>query len=296
MNVINMNKISLSIIFVFLFFLSGCEKDMQSFEGSRGIYFSMRWGADFQGSTWPYWSYSVFDFANVDGNTTTAMAKVMLTDVAVPYDRTFKYGINKEATNAKEGVDYETPEGIGVIPAGKVEGYATVTLYRTSKMENEIVTVALQLEANENFELVFTKFIQPSNYTGSSEEIEKEFDASKHEIRIRDILVRPSTWYGGFYQYGNYEEFNLLGEFSTKKIRLLFELYDLTYADFLDATIMTYGYETVLSRRFSEYLTSQYRKGSPILENDGRLMWAGSCKWKSYENVPWDGTINPEYF
>ncbi|HBK32340.1 MAG TPA: hypothetical protein DEF88_01905 [Porphyromonadaceae bacterium] len=292
-----MNKISFIIgTITILFSLSGCEKDMQSFEGQRGIYFSVRWGDNWVESIWPYWSYSIFDFANVSSDTTTATAKVMLTDVTVPYDRTFKYKINAEATTAEEGVDYEIPEGIGIIPAGKVEGYATVILYRTAKMEKEIVTVALQLVANENFDLVFTKFVQPSNYTGSSEEIEKEFDASKHEIRIQDVLVKPDTWYGGFYQYGNYEEFNLLGAFSTKKIRLLFELYDLTYADFLDSSIMTYGYETVLSRRFSEYLTGQYRNGTPILENDGRLMWAGSCKWKSYENVPWNGTINPEYF
>lgn len=285
-----------TIIIITMFTVSGCEKEMKSYEGTRGIYFSVRWGDQFSESKWPYWSYSNFDFVQIPKDTCTVAVKVMITDNAVSYDRKFNYQIDPETTTAIEGVDYEKPVGEGVIPASQVEGYATVLLHRTAEMETEVVKLALQLIPNENFALAFTRFIQISDYNGSSEEIEKEFDASKHQLRIKDVLVKPSCWLGGFYQYGNYEEFNAFGAFTPKKIKLMFEMFDLTYADFMDATIMTTGYMNVIGRRLSIHLTEQYRKGTPIQENDGRLMWASDCKWKSYENVPWDGIINPEYF
>lgn len=276
--------------------LSGCEQEIHSYTGDRGIYFSVRWGTQWQESRWPYWSYSNVDFVKVPEDTYTAEVKVMITDVAVPYDREFRYQIDKQATTGREGVDYEVPEGIGVIPAGKVEGVATVVLHRTPEMESEVVTVALQLVANENFDLVFTKFIQPKENTGTDLEIEEVLDASRHQLRISDVMVKPDNWLGKFNEFGNYEEHNTFGAFTPKKIRLMFELFDLTYADFMDSQIMTTGYMYTLARRLSIYLTEQYRNGTPVLEEDGRLMWAEGCKWKSYEGVPWDGTINPEYF
>lgn len=292
-----MKKIALlAILSAVVLTQAGCRKEMHSYKGDRGIYFSVRWGDQYAESRWPYWSYTNLDFVKIPEDTYTAGVKVMITDVATPYDREFRYRIDPEATTAREGIDYQVPEGVGVIPAGKAEGYATVVLHRTPEMETEVVTVALQLLPNENFDLVFTSFIQPKEYNGSKEEIEQRFDASRHQLRISDVLVQPAQWMGGFYQHGNYEEFNCFGAFTPKKIRLMFELFDLTYADFMDANIMTTGYMTALGRRLSVYLTEQYRNGTPVLEEDGRLMWASDCKWRSYEGVPWDGVINPEYF
>lgn len=278
-----------------LFSVSGCEKEIESYSGDRGIYFSVRWGNAYEESRWPYWSYSNFDFVQYVDNTVIAGVKVMITDVAVPYDREFTYEIDAAATTARAGVDYEVPDGVGIIPAGKVEGYATVTLNRTPEMETETVVVSLRLVANENFGLVFTTLIQPSGFNGTNLEIEEVVDASKHQLRIKDVLVKPKEWIGGL-DGTTGAEFNLLGEFSPKKIKLLYELYDLTYADFMDSSVMTYGYMGVLGRRFGIYLTEQYRTGAPLVEDDGRLMWATGCKWSSYPGVPWDGTINPDYF
>lgn len=290
-----MKKILIFVIAAVLVFpLSGCEKEIHSYKGDRGIYFSVKWGDAYKESSWPYWSYSNFDYVQIVENTTTAQIKVMITDIAVPYDREFKYQIDPAATTGRAGIDYEVPKGIGIIPAGKAEGYATVVLNRTPEMMTEVVTVALQLLANENFDLVFTRLIQPSGYTGSSLEIEPELDASKHQLRITDVLVKPSEWRGGLNSSG--AEFNSFGEFSVRKIRLMFELYDLTYADFMSKDVMTTGFQEVLGRRFGLYLTDQYRNGTPVLEDDGRLMWAYGCKWASYPGVAWDGTINPEYF
>lgn len=290
-----MKKILFLIIAAAILFpLSGCEKEIHSYKGDRGVYFAVRWGTDTQKVRWPYWSYSKFDFVQYVEETRTAEILVRITDVAVPYDREFRYEIDQSATNAIAGVDYETPEGIGIIPAGKVEGYATVVLHRTAKMQTEEVTVALQLVANENFDLVFRKFIQPKEYNGTTEEIEEEFDASNHRIMISDVLVKPSEWRGSLNSSG--AEFNSFGEFSVKKIRLMFELFDLTYADFMDSSIMTMGYQEVLGRRLGLYLRDQYRNHNAVLEDDGRLMWAYGCPWTSYPGVPWDGQYHSEYF
>lgn len=294
----NMKKIFLiiAVIAIFLPFW-GCDQEMISYEGKRGVYFSVRWGnLSFPGS-WPYYSYSYFNFAKVTEATSTATVKVMITDTYTDYPRPFRYSVDLEKSTAIPGVHYDAPSGEGIIPAGDVVGYATVVVHRTLDMENEEFSVVLQLEPNEYFDLAFTTFIQIKEYNQPLQGYPREdtLDASRHTLILMDVMTKPDGWYGGFYQYGAFEEFNLFGAFTSKKCRLITELYGLTYEQMLDSTIFTYGYQGVLSKRFSAYLIEQYRNRTPILENDGRLMWAGDCPWKSYENVPWDGVFNPEY-
>lgn len=281
------------VTFALLVPMTGCEKEMHSYRGDRGVYFAVRWGNPTL-SAWPYRSYTNFDFVQHAENTVTAEVKVMITDQITPYDREFLYQIDADSTTGQAGVHYEIPDGRGVIPAGAVEGVATVVLHRTADMEKEVVKVALQLLPNENFDAIFQYFISPSDYNATGTvPIEAPFNASKHQLRITDVLVQPSQWIGGFNSSG--AEFNSFGAFSPKKIRVMYELFDLTYPDFQDASLMTFGYRNVIGTRLGNYLTEQYRNRTPLLEDDGRLMWATGCAWTSYRGVPWDGVFNPSY-
>lgn len=289
-----MKKIMLALAL----FLLGCEREMQSFEGDRGIYFAVQWGASWGGDNTPYRSHTPIDFVAIVGDTYTAKVKVMITDGAKDFDREFKYRILPETTTGVAGEDFETPEGVGIIPAGGTVGYVTVELNRTAKMADGVVEVGMELLPNDNFTPVFKKFLAITQFDGVDGGVAapREFDATRHTLSVSDVLVQPANWLGGWYQYGNFEEFNTFGVFGAKKFNLICEITGVVYADFMDSSIMTYGYMGVLGRRVANYLVEQYKAGTPIQEADGRLMWVGGCRWRSYENVPWDGVINPEYF
>ena len=49
------------------------------------------------------------------------------------------------------------------------------------------------------------------------------------------------------------------------------------YDDFQNDKKITYLQQTVISRKFSEVLNKAYHDGSPILEDNGQLMWVKGC-------------------
>jgi hypothetical protein len=188
------------------------------------------------------------------------------------------------------------PSGEGVIPAGSSDGRLNIVVNRTEKMKTETVDIGLRLVANENFALAFTEFDQPYGMNASSEPITEHFDNTRHVVKINDILVQPPVWLGGIYQYGQFEEFNVLGVFGPKKFNLICEITGVTYSDFMSSATMPTGYMSVIGRRVAAYLKEQYRNHTPVLEDDGRLMWVDGCGWTSYPGVAWDGTYDPEYY
>ena len=283
---------------ILLLLLSGCEKETMSYEGEVGVYFAVQrgntWGSEVN---WPFYPYSVLEFV-MQGTKSqhTIGIKVRVTGNLSDQPRVFKYEIDPQTTTATEGVDYIKPSGEGVIPAGQRDGYIDLVVNRTSTLETQELCIGFMLVANENFTLAFTQFDQPPGMNVSSEEIISQFDASKHIVRVNDILVQPPVWLGGIYQYGNFEEFNVLGVFSPKKFNLICDITGVTYSDFLTNPPMTTSYMNIIGRRVAAYLKEQYRNHTPVLENDGRLMWVDTCGWTSYPGIPWDGTFNPDYY
>ena len=293
-----MKRILSTVASVMLLLLTGCEKEMMSYEGETGIYFAIQrgntWGNDI---TWPFFPTSLMEFVmHGTANRHTIDLRVRIAGDLSDQPRTFRYEIDPETTTAVEGVDYVAPSGEGVIPAGARDGYISLELIRTPVLQTKILEVGLKLVANENFALAFTEFDQPEGMTVSSEEIIFHFDATKHVVKMSDILVQPPVWLGGIYQYGQFEEFNVLGVFGPKKFNLICEITGVTYSDFLTNPPMTTGYMRIIGRRVAEYLKEQYRNGTPVLEDDGRLMFVEGVGWTTFPGVPWDGTFNPDYF
>ena len=289
----------LSIIASAVLLLSGCEKETMPYEGETGIYFSIQrgntWGSEIN---WPFYPYSWLEFV-MQGTSQqhTISLRVRVAGNLADVPRTFKYEIDPATTNATEGVDYVKPSGESVIPAGKRDGYIDLVVNRTPIMETDTLYIGLKLLPNEHFLLAFTEFNQPPGMTVTSEAIVSHFDATKHVVRVNDVLVQPPVWLGGIYQYGTFEEFNIFGVFTAKKFRLICELNPgVSYSDFLVAATMSSDRMRILSRKVAAYLQEQYRNGTPLLENDGRLMWVETLPWYSRLNEPWDGIINPDYF
>lgn len=45
--------------------------------------------------------------------------------------------------------------------------------------------------------------------------------------------------------------------------------------------------QTVIQEHMANYLQELYDKGTPVLEDDGRLMWFMGVSWTSVVGVPW---------
>ena len=279
--------------------MTSCVKEMMSYEGIEGVYFGVRYG---QESTipdqLPYYSFSVIKFILERDNTYTLRLMIMTTGEAKNYDRTVIVAPDPDNTTATQDVDFEPIVTSATIKAGELHTYIPVTLHRTSRMNNEEVTVGIKLLPSNDFELVFEIFDQPTNLLTAFNPpypIEKQFNASKHQIRVDNKITKPAQWQGGAYNNNPPDENGPLGYYSDTKIRLIMELFGVPYADFMDATTMPNSRMVELGSRLAEYLWGKYKQRAPVLDEDGRLMFAFGVPWTSYLGVPWDGLFNPDW-
>ena len=285
-----MKKINIFIICSVLvsWFMQGCEREMMDFQGKPGIYFAVQHsgslGSGGDESVWPFQPKSNVEFFKSLEDEITVNVKVMATGPVSNIDRPFKVEINPDSTNAVVGTHYEALTENFAIPAGKAYTYIHITVKRTADMQEKDIKIGLKLIPNEHFELAFPEFHAVEDlYYG---DIVDTFDASLHTLVINDMMTKPSEWYGNASATDG-KEGGLFGEFSRKKIELICELCNLTYADFCDPNIMISLLRYEIRNTVSRYLTQQLEAGSPILEDDGRLMWVMSCSWSSYVGVPY---------
>lgn len=254
-----------------------CEKDLMSYEGSPAVYFKNQTVsyADKQ-----YYS-TVSLMTSVEDEMEFSLVVLSTGDTA-NYDRTFLVQAVADKTTAVEGVDYRM-SGQGVIKAGRTDGEYIVTLLRNEKLFNEEVSLTLQLIPGGDFtaDLVMGR---PGN---------DQQDPRFYEISFSAKMEKPSTWPN--YSDDNPKELTNLGHFTVKKYMLISERFGLSYDDWQDATIITSDYIVYVYTRFSKWLIEQYRNHTPVLEDDGRLMWVAGCPWTSYDGIPWDGTYDPNY-
>lgn len=273
-------------IFSLLFAISfaGCEKEMMSYEGVEGVYFAVQHGASYGNErTWPYQPYTNVEFVKTEANEIQLGIKVMITGPAKDYDRKFWVEVNPDSTTAQVGVHYNAIPNEVTVPANAFTANVPLTLKRAVDLKKTLKTIGLRLVANESFQLSFPNWnALPSNTAGT---VVKKFDASLHTLRINDFLVQPAVWIGSI-QPGN-REAGQWGAFSEKKIKLMMELMNLTYADFTSTATMPPILSGLVASTCARYLLARYEVGDPVLEDDGRLMFVGTVPWTSYIGVPY---------
>jgi len=145
--------------------------------------------------------------------------------------------------------------------------------------------LGLRLVKNENFELSFSNWDAIPSFSASNSPVVTKFDASLHQIKINDFVVKPEVWIGSL-QPGNRES-GAWGVFSQKKIELMYQIMDLRYEDFANLQVMPGVRSSILTNLCAAYLIERYNAGDPVLEEDGRLMYIGAVPWTSYLGVPW---------
>jgi hypothetical protein len=281
-----MKRITYILLAVVLPFAS-CKKEMMGYEGMEGIYFAVRYGGLVSEASAPYRSSTNVEFVRQPAHVQEMQVyiTVAITGPVKNYDRPFRVEINPDSTTAEEGVHYEPIGTSFVIPANAIQSVIPVTVKRTPDMLNENKKIGLRLLPNEHFELAFTKWKAVPDLASNNLGADTAFDASMHSINVNDMMVEPEVWYGSV--TATQQETGLWGAFTRKKMELMCELFNLTYEDFSSETTMPLVLSTLISTELSRYLIEQFNNGTPVLEEDGRLMWCGSVPWTSIIGVPY---------
>ena len=162
-------------------------------------------------------------------------------------------------------VAYDEEADEYVVEANSSYAYIPVLLYRQPEMKTDTVTLGLKLVANDYFSLTFDEFDKMDKFTNGSV-VYDSFDATMHKICMTDIMPKPKQW--SAFEFGT---------FTPKKLNLICQYFGYTYDDFQNDKKITYLQQTVISRKFSEVLNKAYHDGSPILEDNGQLMWVKGC-------------------
>ena len=282
-----MKKSSILIICSLLisWFMQSCEREMMDYQGKPGIYFAVQHGeSGGSEASWPYQPNTNVEFFKILEDETTVNVKVMATGSVSNIDRPFIVEINPDSTNAVEGVHYEAITGEFFIPAGEAYTTIPITVKRTPEMQEKDIEIGLKLLPNEHFELAFPEFHAVDDLLFG--DIVEVFDASLHSLIINDVMTEPSEWYGSA-SASTGKEGGQFGAFSRKKLELICEVCNFTYADFCDSNVMVSMVRKAIVSTMSIYLKTAFDSGNPILEDDGRLMWFMNCPWESYVGVPY---------
>lgn len=179
MNVLN--KISVLIIVALgSVFLASCEKDIAGYEQDPRLYFFER--ANDLNKT--RISERTYTFLTLDKEELkdTIYIKVKTMGQVYDYDR---YTIGEtltEGSTAIEGTDYDFIPGL--VPAGEVEGYIAIVLYRTERLKSETLVLNLQVGESADFK---AGVVEDELFT----------------VRWSDRLVQPDTWP---YYFGAYSD------------------------------------------------------------------------------------------
>ncbi len=276
-------KIFPSLLLFFLLF-TGCEKELMKYEGSEGIYFGVQWGpAHLDSTQWPFQSFSTVNFINIKGDETQIKLRVMATGKPKDYDRSFGLRVNQDSTTGILGENYEAPAETYTIKAGEVYTDIPIKLLRSDNILEEIKTLGVNLIPSKDFTIAIPKWYYLSPYYKS--ERQATFDASFHLIEMNGAITKPAVWWGASTAG---KEGGLWGEFTVKKFLLMCELMNLIYDDFQSASTMPNARRDVLNQVMRAYLQEKYDNKTPILENDGRLMWVSGVSWSTTIGVPYN--------
>ncbi|MFZ4262765.1 DUF4843 domain-containing protein [Sphingobacterium sp. HJSM2_6] len=263
--------------------LVSCEKDLMKYEGEEGVYFAVQWGSDKADSTtWAFQSYSPVDFINLQGSQHQLKLRVMITGEPKSYDRYFGVELNSDSSTAALDVEYESFLTQYTIKAGTIYTDIPITLLRSENLQKEMRILGLNLIPSKDFSLSIPVWYHLPPHVSS--ERYKIFNSSYHKIELTDFITKPQVWFGG---NAEGREIGLWGEFTSKKFKLFCLLNDLIYDDFKNSTIMHYVRVNVINQVMAAYLQNQMDKKTPVLEDDGRLMWVSGVSWNSIIGTPY---------
>ena len=227
---------------------AACEKEVMTYDGRTGIYFAMlRTGSTEDNPR--YDAASSVPFALTLGDTEALFElRVKVIGRVADHPRTFEFRTVPELTTAREGHDYELPEGECTVAAGEVYGTIPIRFFRQASLDGCEETLTLELVPNRNFSLPLAGWL-PVNGVET-----QPVDILRHTITVSDKYVRLDGWSDYYY-----------GPYSDKKIRLMCRQFSLTLSDFMPGAL-SFVEQVVLGQNLRRYLDEQERSGNTVYE------------------------------
>lgn len=288
------NKISIVAICIILSTIfAGCQKEMMKYEGEEGVYFAVQYGGDWGDTTkWSYFPLTKIEFIKAKTNDTIHKIRVSVTGGIKDYGRKFKMIVETDSTTAVEGDNFDKLPEYYTIEAGRHYLDIPITLHRNQNITLEAKRVMFRLVPTEDFTLSIPVWEGLPDLWPNNEY--PKFDNTRHALILTDFIVCPEEWAGGPAENAavGETEGGFLGQFTVKKFKLICEVMAtkgriLTYSDFSSPETMPSALLKVISETLAEYLTELYNAKTPVLEEDGRLMYADGCPWVSKIGIPY---------
>lgn len=287
------NIILLALFFSFTSGMMSCQRsEVMNYEGEEGVYFAVQYGPEWGDTTlWSYFPLTKIEFINAESNDSIHKIRVASTGRMKDYDRAVRMIIEQDSTTAIEGVNYEKPMEEYIIKAGMYYVDIPIKLIKNENIYHEAKRLSFKLLPTNDFTLSIP--VWNSNIHGLYPNNEYQlFDNTRHYIEMTNFLVRPKVWFGTLDNVAvGTSEAGLFGQFSVKKFELMVEVMaaqgkPISYSDFSTSTTMPNPFAQVIKDVMSAYLIEQFDAGTPVLEEDGRLMWFMTCPWTSKIGVP----------
>ncbi|MDR2131638.1 MAG: DUF4843 domain-containing protein [Odoribacteraceae bacterium] len=258
---------------------AGCsEQEIEMYDGLEGVYFYHPNNAV---STYVQVdSTSRIEFGRGTVDTLDLSLHVMITGRTKSYPRKVKISVIADSTTAVEGLNYEPLADHYVVEAGANDVNVPLRFFNHENIKTEVRRLDLQLLPTSDFAIGLPVW----KSTLSS----KPVDATRYTVFLNGAIPQPPRWSGG-YSTSTGQELALFGVFSEKKFKLMCEVCNLVYDDFLDTFTMPSVRQTMIYKVMAAYLQAKYNARDPVLEDDGRLMWVATVTWNSKPGVPWDG-------
>lgn len=249
--------------------MTSCDHDeLELYSGLPGaVYIQMVNTTDIYGNPTSYrQSAGELSFSNSSPSITYAYVSftVRLAGEVKDYDRRYGIRVDPEKTTAIEGVDYDLSENEFSIKAGKGSDVVRVKILRNERMLTQTLTLAFQLEANENFTLDIDHYRNSSSWNVPGD----DFDATIFSMSFSEKYTAPSFWsrYQSLY----------FGDFTAKKFAMLNETMDWIASDWINAGFsgfkIQYGKLDYATTMLRNKLIEAAESGNPILDEDGEPM------------------------
>lgn len=266
--------------------LVSCEKELMGYQGEEGVYFAVRRGQNaIYMQQWPYHPTTSINLFSLTKNDTIVGITVALAGPQKDYERSFHVEINPDSTSALVDQHFQIVNPTPIIPAHSSSTEVLVKLFKSVDLRKARKSIGLRLKEGSELGLSFPKFQAIPGYTNTQEPIVQQFNASLHTLYIQDFLPKPAVWSGSVSAVN--QETLTWGAYTEKKILLMCELMQLSYADFESTQTMPTVRQLLIARQTAEYLIAQFNAGTPVLEDDGRLMYVTGVPWTSIVGTPW---------
>lgn len=279
---------NIAVLIVVLVGLFGCEKDLKDYDGQEGVYFYVQWGPEWYDTT--YWAaqpYTKIEFVKLGVKETQVKLRVMITGNTKEYDRTFRLVVDQDSTTAVLDENYTPFEEYQTLKKNSYYTDVFITVKNSSPLKDIERKLVVKLLPTDQLGLGIPVWNDLSGMLHNDANLD-EFDGTRHTIVLNDFITRPQEWAGNQNEkYGDREN-GLFGIFSRKKFdEILVEFPNLTYEDFQSSKTMPYAMQTVIANVMSAKLQKLYDANTPILEEDGRLMYFSGVSWSSYYGIPY---------